>query len=125
MSVEIIIPKLIPVRTTLNGTEEQLFYVPSEGEVQRSIISLTPNFITIDNVVFRFIKGVTVSTKNPGSGLEINDIISDGVIINNGSNVLIIYAIFTGGSSTDFGTYNSTTKEFTGGSYNFIQYKEL
>lgn len=125
MAIDIIKPKLIPVATTLAGTEFDIIYNPTTERIERILVSNSENFISINGDVFRLIKSYTGSVKNIGVSIEINDIIKDGVIRNNGVNILILNAKYTGGDITDFGTYDAVNSEFVGGNYIVTEYNEL
>lgn len=124
-NITIIKPKELPIRTTLTGTEFDVIYADDNDRLERVLITSTGNFITIGGVIFRHQVGYTLGVQNSGVNLEINDVISDGIIMNSGFNINISEAKYTGGVITDFGTYNDTTKDFTGGSYNIIEFKVL
>ena len=118
-------PKDIPIRPTLNGTEWGVFYVDSSGKLERSLTPSLGNFITINGNVFRLIKGYTGAVLNTGLGQEVNDFLTDGVVLVSGSIIRVYDAQYIGGSITDFGTYDNVTKKFTGGSYLVFQHKEI
>lgn len=125
MAIDIIKPKLIPVNTGLNGTEFNFIYNPTTERVERVLVSVSGNFITINNDVFRLIKSYTGSVKNTGVNIEQNDIISDGVIRNNNVNLIILKATYNGGDITDFGVYDAVNSEFTGGNYTVTEWNEI
>lgn len=108
-----------------DGTQFYIVYNPATDKLERLLISSGGNFTTINNTVFRFIKGYTGSVKNTGVTLQANDIISDAVIRLNGTNILVSYAKFLGGNVANFGTYNSSTGEFSGADYQFLEYTEI
>lgn len=118
-------PNDVPLNTGLTGTEYYLIVNDSLNRLERVLISSSGNFITINDVVFRFQKGFTLGVQNTGLDLEINDIISNGIITNSGFTIEVVRAIYKGGSISDFGTYNASNKTFTGGSYDFLVYTEL
>lgn len=107
------------------GTEFYIVYNPATGKLERLLISSGGNFITINDTVFRFIKGYTGSVKNTGINIQANDFIVNAVIRSNGKNLFIEKAKFLGGDSTNFGTYNTTTYEFDGSDYQFLNYTEI
>lgn len=125
MSLDIIKPNELPVRVLLDGTEYEILYVSSNQRLERKIKTTSSNFITISNDVFRLVKGYTGSVKNTGVNIETNDLICDAVIRNNGFNIYISSAIYTGGDITNFGTYNQVLGEFTGGNYTIINFLEI
>lgn len=122
-------PNEVPLRSSLDGTEFDLIINPALNRVERIIVSNPNNFITInvnsDNVVFRLIKGYTVSTQNTGVNIEINDTVSNGNIYIDSTNIIIKKAKYNGGNITDFGTYDNVNKTFTGGSYNVVEWIEI
>lgn len=118
-------PNELPLKGSLDGTEYQVIINEPLNRLERVLVSTGGNFINIDDTIFRIEKGYTIATQNTGVGLEINDIISNGVIRNNGFTIEITKAIYIGGTITDFGTYNDTTKSFTGGSYTVIKHIKL
>lgn len=125
MSLDILKPKLLPVTASLTGVEYNVIYNPTTEKLERHIVSSGGNFININGDVFRIIKGYTGSVKNTGVSLVANDFICDGIIRNNGVNLDIIRAKYLGGDITNFGTYNPTTGQFTGGNYNIIDLREI
>lgn len=118
-------PNDVPLNTGLTGTEYNLIVNDSLNRLERVLITSTGNFITIGGVIFRHQVGYTLGVQNSGVNLEINDVISDGIIMNSGFNINISEAKYTGGVITDFGTYNDTTKDFSGGSYDIIDFNVL
>lgn len=118
-------PNDIPLNTGLTGTEFNLIINPTLNRFEKVLVTSSGNFITIGGTIFRYQVGYTLGVKNGGVNLEINDIISSGIIVNSGFTIDIEKAIYTGGTITDFGTYNDTTKDFTGGSYNIIEFNVL
>lgn len=125
MSLDILKPKLLPVNISLSGLEYNIIYNPTTERLERYIVSSGGNFININGDVFRIIKGYTGSVKNTGVSLVVNDFICDGIIRNNGVNLDIIRAQYLGGDITNFGTYNPSTGQFTGGNYNIIDLREI
>ena len=123
--ITIIKPKDLPVRAVLDGTEFNIVYADDNDRLERVLVTSSGNFITIGGNVFRHEVGYTLGVKNNGVTLAINDIISNGIIVNSGFTIQIVSAVYTGGNTTDFGTYNDTTKDFTGGSYNIIEFNVL
>lgn len=123
--ITIIKPKELPIRTALDGTEFNVVYADDNDRLERVLVTSSGNFITIGDTVFRRQVGYTLGVKNGGVNLEINDIISNGIIVNSGFTIDIVSAVYTGGTITDFGTYNDTTKDFSGGSYDIIEFNVL
>lgn len=124
-NLTIVKPNQLPVRATLSGTEYQIIYTDDNDRLERILISSSGNFITINGTVFRFQKGFTLGVKNEGLDLEINDIISKGIIYINSTAIEIESAIYTGGDRTNFGTYDDVNKDITGGSYSIIEINKL
>lgn len=118
-------PKEIPINLGLTGTEYYLIVNDSLNQLERVLISSSSNFITINDVVFRFQKGFTLGVQNTGLDLEINDIISKGVIYIDSTAIEIESAIYTGGDRTNFGAYDDVNKDITGGSYSIIEFNKL
>lgn len=116
----------LPINLNPDGTERDLIYNPSTDRIETKQSSVSANFITIDNTIFMLEKGYTSLVKNSNNGvLEVNDIVSNGIILNNGSIVRISAAIYTGGATNDFGVFNASLSEFTGGSYNYLSYSQI
>lgn len=123
-------PPELPVAPNIANNDIITFWSISNGQLEQTTannlnLAGSGNFITIDNNIFRLIKGYTGTVKNTQGTLETNDIIANAVIRNNNVNLLIKSARYNGGTSTDFGTYNPTTGEFTGGSYTVLDYIEI
>jgi len=118
-------PNDVPLNSGLTGTEYYLIVNDSLNRLERVLISSSGNFITINGTVFRFQKGFTLGIQNTGLDLEINDIISKGVIYINSTAIEIESAIYTGGDRTNFGTYDDVNKDITGGSYSIIELNKL
>lgn len=115
----------LPVLVSPDGTQFYVVYNPTTDRLERFLISSGGNFITINNTVFRFIKGYTGSVKNTGINIQANDVIVNAVIRSNGKNIFIEKAKFLGGDSTNFGVYNTTSYEFDGSDYQFLNYTEI
>jgi hypothetical protein len=124
-NLTIVKPNQLPVRGTLTGTEYQIIYADDNDRLERVLISSSGNFITINDVVFRFQKGFTLGVQNTGLNLEINDIISKGIVYVNSTAIEIESAIYTGGDRTNFGNYDDINKDITGGSYSIIEFNKL
>ena len=118
-------PNDVPLSTGSIGTEYYLIVNDSLNRLERVLISSSGNFITINGTVFRFQKGFTLGVENESLSLEINDIISNGIIYINSTAIEIESAIYTGGDITNFGTYDDVNKDITGGSYNIIEMNKL
>lgn len=123
-------PPELPVAPNIANSDIVVFWSVTNSQLEQTTannlnLSGSGNFITIDNNVFRLIKGFTGGIKNTQGTLETNDIIANAVIRNNNVNLLIKSALYNGGDNTDFGTYSATTGEFTGGSYTVLDFIEL
>ena len=120
----------LPVATVVQASDLLLIWSNANDRLERInsnllIQNVGNDFITIGNDRFRRMKGYTGTTKNTGSGLEANDGIGDAIILNGTTRIHIGLAIFNGGDNTNFGTYNPSTGDFTGGDYTFLQYEPL
>tara|TARA_R110002051_G_C8769409_1_gene503346 strand:+ start:24174 stop:24581 length:408 start_codon:yes stop_codon:yes gene_type:complete len=115
----------LPVLVNPSGTEFNIVYNPSTDRLERILISTGGNFITINDTIFRFIKGYNGSVKNTGVNLQVNDFIANAVIRSNGYNLFISNAKFLGGNLNNFGTYNPSSGEFDGSDYQFLEYTEI
>lgn len=119
-------PNDVPTRLTLDGTEYYYIVNPVLNRAEKILVSNPNNFITINvngyDVIFRWIRGYQGAVQNTGVNLQINDIISDGNIYIDSTNVLIKKARYNGGVITDFGTYDNVTKTFTGGNYTVLEW---
>ena len=115
----------LPVLVNPSGTEFNIVYNPSTDRLERILISTGGNFITINDTIFRFIKGYNGSVKNTGVNLQVNDFIANAVIRSNGVNLFISSAKFLGGDLNNFGTYNQSSGEFDGSDYQFLEYTEI
>lgn len=123
-------PPQLTVTSSVSSDDLIVVWSTANQELQQTTannLNLTnsSNFISIGNDIFRHIKGYTGATKNSTGSLEANDVIGNGVIRNNNVNLLIVSAVYNGGTITDFGTYNSATGDFTGGSYTVLNWQEL
>lgn len=123
-------PPELPVASSIGNSDIVVFWSVTNSQLEQTTannlnLAGSGNFITIDNNIFRLIKGFTGATKNTQGTLETNDIISNAVIRNNNVTLLIKSARYNGGTNTDFGTYNPTTGEFTGGSYTVLDFIEV
>ena len=121
MALKRINPEAIPIYTSIDGTKWYLIYDDVNGVIGRVLIgSNSGNFISIGQDIFSWVRGYSGLVKNTGATMIANDFIADGITIISGETIYIDKAKYNGGDITDFGAYNSTTGDFTGGSYTII-----